>query len=194
MTRYFTLSSPFSSLLGSVGSVALRPKSFFEQMQTSQSYRNSVFFLLIILFIPALIDSYQISQDKMASVLPAMEGVGMLLAWLWAGYIYWCIQLFTDHPIEHTDAFQISAYSTVPMIFDVSALLIVPLFFWQLFITWRGLVHYVGIPANIASWFMFIPVIMILAAVIAFIMLAALSGFDMISPLLDENYVAKPYR
>lgn len=192
MPRYFTPSSFAPSLFDSLGAVSLRPKTFFEQMEHSDSYRNSIIFLLVILFIPSLIDSYQISQDKMASIFPAMEGVGLLMAWMWAGYIYWSIRLFTNHQVEHTDAFQISAYSTVPMLLDFSALLIVPAFFWQLFITWRGLVSYVGIPSNHAIWMMAIPVIMLLAAILAFIMMAAMSGFDFISPILDENYVAKP--
>ncbi len=194
MPRYFTLSPLLGSLFGAIGSVSFRPKSFFEGMKSNESYRDSIIFLLIILFLPALVDSYQISHEKMASILPAMEGVGLLLAWLWAGYIYWCIRLFTDHQIEHTDAFQISAYSTVPMLLDFSTLMIVPAYFWQLFITWRGLVNYVGVSSSHAAWFMAIPVIMLLAAIVAFVMLAALSGFDFISPLLDENYVAKPYR
>jgi len=194
MPHYFTLSSFAPSLCGSIGSVSLQPKSFFEKMERHDGYQNSVIFLLIILFVPSLIDSYQISQEKMASILPAMEGVGLLMAWMWAGYIYWCIRLFTDHQLEHTDAFQISAYSMVPMMLDISVLMIVPAYLWQLFITWRALVSFVGISNIHAAWIMAIPVVMLTAAVVAFTMMAAMSGFDFISPLIDENYVEKPYR
>lgn len=194
MPRYFSTSSFAPSLFSSLGAVSLQPKSFFKEMQSTEGYRNSVIFLLLVLMTPALIDSYSISREKMASIFPALEGLGLLMAWFWAGYIYWCVRLFTPYEFEHTDAFQIAAYSNVPLFFDFSAMMIVPAFFWQLYITWLGLVHYVGVPAKNAAWFMFIPVVMLLSAAFAFIMLAAISGFDIISPILDESHVAKPYR
>jgi len=194
MPRYFTLSSFAPSLIGSISAVAFRPKTFFEEMESTESYRNSVIFLLLILMVPMLVDSYSISEEKVASVFPALEGLGLLLAWLWAGYIYWSIRLFTKYKFEHADAFQVAAYSYVPVLLDFSVLLIVPAFFWQLFITWRGMVHFAGIPGKEAFWFMFIPVIMLLSAGLAFVMLAALSGIDFISPLLYDDYVANPHR
>ena len=194
MPRYFTLSSFAPSLIGSIGAVTFRPKTFFEEMQSTESYRNSVIFLLLVITAPMLIDSYSISEEKVATVFPALEGLGLLLTWLWAGYIYWSVHLFTKYKFEHADAFQIAAYSSVPILLDFSVFLIVPAYFWQLFITWRGLVHFVGVPSREAFWFMFIPVIMLLAAIVAFVMLTALSGFDFISPLLYDDYVAKPYR
>lgn len=194
MPNYLAPLSFAPRLLTSLGAVSVKPRLFFEQMESRNDYRSTVAFLLMILFVPSLIGSYQISQEKMASILPAMEGIGLLLAWMWAGYIYWSVKLSTDHPIEHADAFQISAYSTIPMMLDFSALLIVPAFFWQLFITWRGLVSFVGVSGSHAAWIMAIPVIMLTVAIITFVMMAALSGFDLISPLLDENYTPKPYR
>lgn len=194
MPRYFTLSSIGTSLHGSIRAVSLHPKAFFAEMRSAANYRDSIAFLLLLLFVPSLIDSYLISSEKMHTIFPVMEGVGLLLAWLWAGYLYWCVKLFTKNALEHPAAFQISVYSSVPLLLDVSVWLIVPAYCWQIAITWKGLVNYVGLSHSIASWFMAIPVIMLLAAVIAFVMLAALSGVDLISPLLEENYVQKPYR
>ena len=194
MQRYFHISSLVPSFLGSIRTVSLRPKSFFKEMKSTESYTNSVIFLLLILLLPSLIDSYAISQDKMASIFPALEGVGLLLCWLWAGYIYWTIRLFTDQELEHCDAFQIAAYSSVPILLDFSAWFIVPAYFWQLFITWKGMVNFAGVPKKSAFWLMFIPVVMVIAGVLAFIMLAALSGIDFISPILYDDYVPKPYQ
>jgi len=187
MPRYFKTNSITPSLIASLGTVAFRPRTFFEKLEHTEEYRNSVIFLSLILFIPALAESYTISQEKMASILPALEGLGLLLAWFWAGYLYWCIRLFTKHELEHASAFQLAAYSNVPLLLDFTPLMIVPAFIWQLFITWRGLVHHVGIPANTATAFMAIPVIMLLAAAIAFIMLMALSGIDLVTPFLEDT-------
>lgn len=194
MPQYFTLASATRSFFGSIGAVAVKPKSFFAQMKSAESYRDSVIFLMLILLIPTLIDSYLISQEKMHTIFPVLEGIGLLLGWFWAGYIYWCVKLFTKNEIEHTAAFQLAAYSSVPLLLDFSAWLIVPAYIWQLVITWKGLVNYVGLPHGMASWFMIVPVIMLASAIIAFIMMAALSGIDLLSPLLYDDYVAEPYR
>jgi len=194
MSHYFNLSSLLPSFIGSIGAVSFTPKKFFKRMKSADGYRDNVIFLLLLLLVPTLIDSYLISREKMHTIFPVLEGVGLLLTWFWAGYLYWCVKLFTKNELEHTTAFQLAAYSNVPLLLDFSALLIVPAFIWQLFITWRGLVDHVGLSHSIAAWFMAIPVIMLLALLIAFVMMAALSGIDLISPLLDENYVPKPYR
>lgn len=194
MARYFTLSSIGTSLIGSIGTVSLRPKTFFENMKAADGYRDSVIFMLLILLMPSLINSYMISTEKMHTIFPAMEGVGLLLTWFWAGYLYWCVKLFTEHEIEHTTAFQIAAYSNVPILLDFSALLIAPAFIWQLLITWRALVHHVGLSYSIAAWFMAIPVVMLLAGLIAFVMIAAMAGVDLLSPLIEEDFLQDSYR
>jgi len=186
MPRYFTTTASPASLITSAGAVAFRPRTFFEKLEHTEEYRNSVIFLLLILFVPALIESYSISQEKMASILPTLEGIGLLLAWLWAGYLYWCVRLFTQNELEHASAFQLAAYSNVPLLLDFSPLLILPAFVWQLLITWRGLVHHVGIPTSTATAIMAVPVVMLLAAVIALIMLLALSGIDLVTPFLED--------
>jgi len=194
MPQYFTLASATSSFLGSIGSVAVRPKSFFANMKGADGYRDSVIFLILILLVPTLIDGYMISQEKMHTIVPFLEGVGLLLGWLWAGYIYWSVKLFTKNELEHTTAFQLSAYSSVPLLLDFSVWMIIPAYLWQLYITWKGLVVHVGVPGGSATAIMVVPVIMVASAVIAFIMMAALSGIDLISPLLYDDYVPKPYR
>jgi len=195
MPKYFTLASATSSFFGSIGAVAVRPKSFFENMKGADSYRDSLIFLFLILLVPTLIDSYLISQEKMHTIFPALEGLGLLLGWFWAGYLYWCVKLFTKNEMEHTTAFQLAAYSSVPLLLDFSAWLIVPAYIWQLVITWKGLVNHVGLPHDIASWLMIVPVIMLASAIIAFVMMAALSGIDLISPLLYEDYTPpKPFQ
>ncbi len=187
MQPYFRAEAFASTLFTSIGSVAFKPKVFFQGLETTDSYRNSIIFLLLIFFIPSLIDSYQISQEKMISILPAMEGAGLLLVWLWAGYLYWSVHLFTNYELDHASAFQLAAYSSVPVLLDFSWFLIVPAIIWQFIISWMGLVHHAGIERGNATAIMIVPVVLLIAAFVAFIMLMALMGLDLVSPFLNKN-------
>jgi len=178
-------SSP--KLISSIGSIIFRPKKFFKELEKTDSYRDSILLVLLILFFPALIDSYQINQEKMASILPAMEGAGLLLVWLWAGYLYWSVHLFTKHEMDHASAFQLAAYSSVPVLLDFSWFLIIPAIIWQFIISWQGLVHHAGLERGNATAIMMVPVVLLIAAFVAFIMMMALMGIDLVSPFLNKN-------
>ncbi len=185
MPRYFTTDSIAFSLAGCIRSVVFKPRTFFESLETTEEYRNSIIFLLLILSIPALVDSYMIDQEKMISIFPAMQGLGFLFVWLWAGYLYWCVNLFTDNELEHASAFQLAAYSSTPALLDFSPLLLIPAIIWQLMISWRGLVYHVGVESGSATLIMAVPLVMLIAALIAFVMMMALMGVDLVSPLLE---------
>jgi len=184
MPRYFTTEAIGSSLFSSIGSVALKPKAFFEGLDQTDGYRNSMVFLLLLLAVPAFVDSYQIDSEHLAIMFPVMEGIGLLLVWLWAGYIYWCIKLFTDHELDHASAFQLAAYSSIPLLLDVAPILFVPAFIWQLYLIRRGLILHAGIERSSANMMMAVPVVMLIALFIAAIMMLALMGLDVVTPYL----------
>lgn len=185
MPRYFTTQAIGSSLFSSIGSVALRPKAFFEGLDRADSYRNSVLFLLLLFSIPALIDGYQVDSKHLAIMFPVMEGVGLLVVWLWAGYLYWCVKLFTDHELDHSSAFQLAAYCSVPLFLDISPALFIPAFIWQLYLTRHGLILHAGIERSSATMIMVVPVIMSVAIFIAVIIMLALMGKDVVTPYLQ---------
>jgi len=185
MPRYFTTEAIGSSLFSSIGSVALKPKAFFKGLDQTDSYRNSILFLLLLLSVPALVDSYQIDSEHLAIMFPVMEGLGLLSAWLWAGYIYWCIKLFTDHELDHASAFQLAAYSSIPLLLDVAPILLLPAFIWQLYLVRQGLIQYAGIDRSSANVMMAVPVVLLIALFIAAIMMLALMGMDVVTPYLQ---------
>ena len=187
MANDLTTEASSPNLLTSIGSVIFRPRKFFEGLEKTDSYRNSIILVLLILFIPSLIDSYRINEDKMSSILPAMEGAGLLLVWLWAGYLFWSVHLFTNYEMDHASAFQLAAYSSVPVLLDFSWFLVVPAIIWQFFISWQGLVHHAGIERGNATAIMIVPVVLMIAAFVAFIMLMALMGLDLVTPFLNES-------
>jgi len=185
MPRYFTTDAIGSTLFSSIFSVALKPKLFFKELNQTDSYRNSILFILLLLVLPAFIDSYQIDSEHLAIMFPVMEGLGLLFVWLWAGYIYWCIKLFTEHEFDHTSAFQLAAYSSIPLLLDISPILFVPAFIWQLYLIRQGLILHAGIDQYSANMMMAAPVIMLVALFIAAIMMLALMGLDVVTPYLE---------
>ena len=185
MPRYFTTKAIRSSLFSSIGSVTLKPKAFFEGLDRTDSYRNSILFLLLLFSIPAFIDGYLIDSEHLAVMFPVMEGVGLLLVWLWAGYLYWCIKLFTDHELDHSSSFQLSAYCSIPLLLDFSPMLFLPAFIWQLYLTRHGLILHAGVERSSATLIMVVPVIMFIAIFIAAIIMLALMGVDVVTPYLQ---------
>jgi len=185
MPSYFRTDAIASTLFSSIASVTLKPKAFFEGLDQADSYRNSTLFLLLLLAIPAFIDSYQIDSEHLAIMFPVMEGIGLLLAWLWAGYIYWCIKLFTDHELDHASAFQLVAYASIPLLLDISPVMLVPAFIWQLYLIRQGLILHAGIDRSSVNFMMAVPVIMLIALFIAAIMMLALMGMDVVTPYLQ---------
>ena len=185
MPRYFRSDAIASTLFASIASITLKPKAFFEELDQTDSYRNSTFFLLLLLAVPAFIDSYQIDSEHLAIMFPIMEGIGLLLAWLWAGYLYWCIRLFTDHELDHASAFQLAAYASIPLLLDVSPILLVPAFLWQLYLIRHGLILYAGIDRSSANMMMIVPVVLLISLFIAAIMMLALMGLDVVTPYLQ---------
>jgi len=185
MPRYFTTEAIGSSLLGSVGSIALKPRLFFTSLDQTSSYRNSIIFLLLLLFVPALIDGYQIDAEHLLIMFPVMEGVGLLLAWIWTEYIYWSIKIFTDHELSHTSAFQLAAYSSTPLILDITPFLLLPSFIWQLYLIRQGLIRYAGVESSSVTMIIMVPIVMLIAMCIAAIMMLALMGLDLVTPYLQ---------
>ncbi|MES0371330.1 MAG: YIP1 family protein [Mariprofundaceae bacterium] len=186
MPRYFTTEAIGSSLFRSIGSVALKPKAFFAGLDRTDSYRNSIIFLLLLFSVPALIDGYLIDSKHLEVMFPVMEGFGMLLVWLWAGYIYWCVKLCTDQEMNHTSAFQLAAYCSIPLLLDISPALFIPAFIWQLYLTRQGLILHAGIERGSATMIMVVPVIMAIAIFIAAIIMMALMGKDVVTPYLQQ--------
>ncbi|MDX8403700.1 MAG: YIP1 family protein, partial [Mariprofundaceae bacterium] len=185
MPRYFTTQAIGSSLFSSIGSVVLKPKLFFEGLEQTDNYRNSILFLLLLFSVPALIDGYLIDSQHLAIMFPVMEGVALLLVWLWAGYLYWCIKLFTDHALDHSSAFQLATYCSIPLFLDISLILFTPAFIWQLYLTRHGLILHTGVERSSATMIMVVPIIMFIAIFIAAIIMMALMGIDVVTPYLQ---------
>lgn len=185
MSNHFSTRRFAPAFATTLSSLGRHPKRFFEQMPEPAGYFEGALFIGMIMLFPALEACYFCSVDTMLVLFPSIIIGGLILTWLWTEYMHLALRMFARLEITKPSIFQISAYASAPNILHATVILSPPAFVWQLYLLWRGLVSHAGVESGTATIIIAIPVVMLLCLSLALIMMLALMGMDVVTPLLN---------
>lgn len=148
MNRYFSAASIGDTLFPAFKGVLGSPNDFFTAMPEARDYRDSFMLLCIFLSIPALVASIATGVISIIFILPISLTFGLISTWLWAWYLGWAARRFSGSNLSTVGAFQICAYSSAPLVFSWIPLIGLFGWFWNLYLTWQGLVSHARVGAG----------------------------------------------
>ncbi len=186
MSDYFTTRNFGRSFLPAIRSLLRNPRIFFENMTKTESYRESTVFLCLILLMLGFGIVVTVESVQPHFVLPACIVGGLALFRFQSIYMSWTARVFAGVELSEESAFQICAYSSVPMVLDWVPYLMVATIMMQFYLSWRGLVSHGKMPIGAASVIVLLPLTFLIAMSIAFVMFMALAGVDLVTPYLPE--------
>ncbi|HCS12805.1 MAG: hypothetical protein COS82_05645 [Zetaproteobacteria bacterium CG06_land_8_20_14_3_00_59_53] len=150
MHRFFSAEQIGDTLLEAFKGVMTAPNTYFAAMPEARDYRDSLMLLCIYLAIPALVIGILSGVIGTIIILPASLLFGAIGTWMWAIYLGWAARRFCSSELSTVDAFQISAYSSAPLVF--SWIPVIGMIAWMsnLYLNWQGLVSHARISAGAA--------------------------------------------
>lgn len=157
---YFDVNRLTETLIPACKSVLTDPRNTFEQMPRTGFYKNG-FALLSLITLAASIISVPFIGFVMIFMLPFVWGMIMFSVWIWASYLSWAVRTFGKQKLNTINAFQLSAYASVPMVagFIPFAGLLAGL--WNLYLTWVALVANAKVQKGTALVIILIPVVLL---------------------------------
>ncbi len=141
-TPYFSTRHIGATLVDAFRGVMRAPTDYFAAMPEAHDYRDSSILLLIYLCIPALMTSLATGIVSIVIILPVFLIFGFVSTWLWASYLGWAARRFCAASLSTTDAFQICAYGTAPLVFSWIPILGMVAWLWNLYLNWQGLISH----------------------------------------------------
>lgn len=154
------------------------PRALFAAMPPTAGYGQSIVLLIIIVSIGALL-SAPFSGLLILLLLPFAWLFTLLSVWLWAAYLAWAVHTFTDQQLDTVNAFQLSVYASVPLLFGFLPLLGVIAALWNLYLTWVALVARVGVKDGNALMIVILPIPVLLLSIALLVVLLILLMPDM---------------
>lgn len=177
---YFSSEKIGETLIPVVKATLFSPSTYFAGMPRAQGYRDSLVLLAIYLLVPALLSSLLSGVVTILFILPTTLIFGMLTTWLWAWYLAWAARRFCASTLTTEDAFQILAYSAVPLLFSWIPILGAIGIAWNLYLTWQGLVSYGKVGGGAALLIILAAFLILgLSLMVLFLMLAAIGLQDL---------------
>ncbi len=186
MPTYFSSTDFVNSLAGAIRDAFTRPTEFFRQLPKATSYKESAILLVLVMALPMMLIFLLRGGDEL---LPHLATVPLLVilfvilcltipftllsAWLWAWYISWAVRRFAGGSLSVMDAFQLYAYSSIPSLFGWIPVIGGIMFFWSIYLEWKGLTAFAGVGNGKALLIIFMPVIIL---IVSLLMLGILIG------------------
>jgi hypothetical protein len=182
MITYFSSNRITETLLPAIKSVITEPRLFFEEMQATTSYRDSLILMSLIMLVPSLIISLPTGIFALL-VIPFFLGLMLVCTWLWAWYLSWAVRVFSKSQLSTAAAFQICAYSAVPQLLSWVPGVNIFTSLWNLYLTWQGLVSHAKVGSGKALLILVIPMILfVMSLVVLFGLLFSLMSDMGLSP------------
>lgn len=185
MTNYFSLDQIVRSFARSIGAISKQPGLFFEEMPAATEYLDSLVFLGLSLLFPGLEAMYFSSAENMPLLFLTIILVGLGITWLWTEYAHMALRMFARIDVDKAAVFRISAYASAPNILHATVIFSPPAFIWQVYLLWRGLVSHAGVENGTATVIVAIPLVMVLCIALAVVMMLALMGMDVVTPVIS---------
>jgi len=182
VATYFSADRIVETLPAAIREVLISPKPYFEQMPPIEGFRDNLVMLGIILLPSSLIMVFP--AGVMAILfLPLALSLMLVTTWLWARYLSWAVRAFTTERLDTASAFQICAYSSVPMLFSWLPVLNVLMSLWNMYLTWRGLVSHARLKGSNALLILLVPLVIFTASLfVLFGLLFYLMGRSGLNP------------
>lgn len=161
MSVYFNSSHIDETLVGSVKQVVISPQGFFSGMPKTETYRDSLVFLAIVLVVLAIGISLVTSLAALPVMLATALALGIVTTWLWAWYLGWACRVFCRVQLSTANAFQICAYSSVPLVFSWLPHVGILASLWNLYLNWQGLVSHARVRGGSALMVILVPMVVL---------------------------------
>jgi len=161
MPEYFDSNRISGTLGASAKSVLIAPQAFFSDMPSTDGYRNSLVFLTIVFVVLSLGISMMTSLVLLPAILPVALLFGFIATWMWAWYLGWACRVFCKAELSTQNAFQLCAYSSIPLVFGLLPVAGVIASLWNLYLNWQGLVSYARIGGGSAMLIIVLPLIVL---------------------------------
>jgi len=146
-TVYFQSNRPGGSFISSLKALLIRPREFFADMPFAVFYGNSLFFASIIIFALTFL-AVPFYSIGMLFMVPFTWGSILIGMWFLSAYMSWAVKAFGGGKLTQANAFQLSAYALMPMLFIGLSWAGVAAFVWSMYLVWLGLVAHCRIAAG----------------------------------------------
>ena len=157
---YFQRDNPVRTLIPAVKALITRPREFFAGMPFTGFYINSLFFASIIIFGLTVLSVPDYSLG-MLFMMPLLWGAILIGMWIMAVYISWATKIFAGTRLTQANAFQLSSYAMLPMLFVGLYWFGIAAFLGSVYLFWLGLVAHCRISAGRAVVVLILPVLLI---------------------------------
>jgi len=158
MSIYFQSNHPQQTLISSVKALLTRPREFFTDMPFAVFYGNSLFFASIIIFGLTFL-AVPFYSIGMLFMLPFTWGSVLIGMWMLAAYMSWAVRAFSGARLTSANAFQLSAYALLPMLFVGLSWAGLAAFVWSMYLLWLGLTAHCRIAAGRAVLVLVFPLL-----------------------------------
>jgi len=157
--QYFDKNRPMQTLLLSMQGVLSSPKDFFSQLPPAAFYANSIFLGTTIILAASFI-GVPFHSFTMLFMVPVSWGLGLIGLKAWSSYIAWATRSFGKTKLSNANAFNISAYASVPLVFSAVPILGLISCLWSLYLMWVALVSRCHVKSSTAGIIIAIPAIL----------------------------------
>ena len=157
--QYFDKNRPMQTLLLSMQGVLKSPKNFFAQLPPAAFYANSIFLGTVIILAASFI-GVPFHSFTMLFMVPVSWGLGLIGIKVWSSYIAWATRSFGKAKLSTANAFNMSAYASVPLVFSAVPILGLISCLWSLYLMWVALVSRCHVKSSTAAIIIAIPAIL----------------------------------
>jgi len=168
---YFEANRPAQTLISTMRTLFVQPRAFFAAMPVAIFYRNSVFFVSIIVFALSFL-AIPVYGMTMLFLLPATWGVVLIALRFLGAYLRWGVTTLGKARLSTMNAFQLAAYAFLPMLFSTLSWFGVVALLWSIYLLWLGLVAHCKIKAGTALTIVAVPasLLILIGGVLIYVM------------------------
>ncbi len=157
---YFEANRPAQTLISTLRTLFSQPRDFFAAMPVAIFYRNSVFFVSIIVFGLSFL-AIPFYGMTMLFMFPATWGLVLIGLRFLSAYLRWAVKTFAKARLSSMNAFQLIGYAFLPMLFSTLSWFGVVALLWSVYLLWLGLVAHCKVKAGTALTIVAVPVFML---------------------------------
>jgi len=136
---YFEANRPAQTLIPAIRTLVSRPRDFFESLPNAIYFRDGLLFVSIIVFLLSVL-SIPFHSFIMLFAFPITLGIVIVGMRFLSSYLKWAASSFAKTRLSATQAFQISAYAFLPMVFSTLSWFGIVALLASMYLLWLGLV------------------------------------------------------
>jgi len=168
---YFEANRPAQTLISAIRALFVQPRAFFADMPVAIFYRNSVFFVSIIVFALSFL-AIPFYGMMLLFLVPVTWGVVLIALRFLAVFLRWGVSTFAKKRLSTVNAYQLAAYAFLPMLFSACSWFGVVALLWSFYLLWLGLTANCRIKAGTALSIVAVPasLLVLISTVLIYVM------------------------